>query len=318
MWIVVEGPTCSGKSTLYDALNKKLTREGTELETVHMERPKELTRRWALNEYVNNWVRHPLYDTSILADRWHFGEFTYAPIYRPGTNRDGYGLLGRAGWRWTELFLMSRGVVTVQCTAPIETLITRLDERGDDHVQNHDELRQVAALYWDAINESPTTTLTFDTTGESDLTARTNLVVRVAELNMAHVRELDVHPGYIGPRNPAVLLLGDERNITKEFGEETILPFMPVNGNSGDFLLNALPDEMWKLCGIVNASEQTDLEQLWHLLGRPHVAALGSRAAMVAERAGIPHTDFHHPQYVRRFAHGEQVEYGEAITRKVS
>lgn len=313
MWIVIEGPTCSGKSTLYDEINRQLTRGGTELETVHMDRPQELNRRWVLNDYVNRWQTKPDHDVSILADRWHFGEYTYAPIYRPKTNKDGYGLLGRAGWRWTELFLMSRGAVIAQTTAPIDVLITRLAERGDDHVRNDDELRQVAGYYTDAISLSPNTAIVFDTSDEPDPAEMAARVIRVAEAAAAHVAELSRWQGYIGPRNPAVLLLGDERNITKRYGEETILPFMPVDGNSGEYLLDALPEPDWRLVGIVNAGEVDDLHGLWVTLGRPPVSALGNSAALTARKADVPAVSFNHPQYMRRFRNSEKQEYGEYI-----
>lgn len=316
MWIIIEGPTCSGKSTLYDAINKQLTNHGVELETVHMERPLKLDRRWVLNEYVNKWSDKPNFDTSILADRWHFGEYTYAPVYRPSTNKDGYGLLGRAGWRWTELFLMSRGAVTVQTTAPIMDLIERLKRRGDDQVRNPDELDKVAKLYVQTAAVSPTTAIIFDTATGIDLDDMVKRTIQIAEASAAHVAELDRWQGYIGPRNPAVLLLGDKRNITKKYGEETILPFMPVDGNSGEYLLNALPEPDWRLVGIVNAQEVDDLHSLWATLGRPPVSALGNQAALAAKKADVTAVTFNHPQYMRRFKNSEQTEYGHCVLQE--
>lgn len=142
MWCIIEGATCSGKTTLYDRVYQGLKDNAVQ---VHMERPAELTRRWVLKEYVNRWERHK--DDAILADRWHWGEVSYAPIYRPETDLDGFGLLGRAGWRWTEMFLASRGAAIAHLTASNETLITRLRERGDDHVQNEHDLLRVSSLY---------------------------------------------------------------------------------------------------------------------------------------------------------------------------
>jgi len=314
VWIIVEGPTCSGKSTIYDAINKRLTREGTQLETVHMERPQKLNRRWALNEYVNRWEAKPDYDSSILADRWHFGEMTYAPIYRPDTNKDGYGLLGRAGWRWTELFLKSRGAVVAHITARPEVLVERLHSRGDDHVQNDDELLKVANLYDRSIVESPSTSIIVNTDRGVPPEQHAESIIQLADAHVAYYRELSAFPEYIGPRAPAVLLVGDKRNITKRYGEETILPFMPVDGNSGEYLLNALPQMWWHLCGLVNGMECSDLRKLWNVLGRPRVSALGNQAALACKQANVPRLDWNHPQYMRRFKNGEQKEYGELIT----
>ena len=53
MHLIIEGPTASGKSTLMKAVADKVG----EHEHVHMVQPAELTRRWALNEYVNRWQK---------------------------------------------------------------------------------------------------------------------------------------------------------------------------------------------------------------------------------------------------------------------
>lgn len=312
MWIILEGCTAAGKSTLYSTLIQYLADREDDPCLVHMDRPEELTRRWVLNEYANKWQWYDGEET-ILADRWHFGEATYSPIYRPDTNKDGYGLLGKSGWRWIELFLMSRGAVIAQLTAPIDVLLARLDERGDDHVQNHDELRKVAGYYRTAVSHSPNTTVIFDTGGKPDPSEMARRIIQLAEITREYVRELREYPGYIGPRRPAVLLLGDKRNVTKKYGEETQLPFMPVAGNSGEYLLNALPDLSWQLVGVANAAEQDDLRGLWTALGRPPVSALGNQAALAARKADVPAVTFNHPQYMRRFKNGEQTEYGSYI-----
>jgi hypothetical protein len=112
-----------------------------------------------------------------------------------------------------------------------------------------------------------------------------------------------------------VLLVGDARNINHDrHGEETILPFMPVDGNSGEYLLGALPDLTWRTAGIVNGAEDVDLAELRLALESPRVVALGKSAAKSLVDQGI--TDFAelpHPQYVRRFHNKRAKEYGQAI-----
>lgn len=317
MFLIIEGPTCSGKSTLYGHVLEHLKKRNEPVTMVHMDRPRELNRRWVLNEYVNRWQWYDGTGT-ILADRWHFGEATYAPIYRPDTNKDGYGLLGKAGWRWTELFLKSRGAVIAKITARPETLVERLESRGDDHVRNSDELLEVAKLYEEAVVESPATTITFRTDDKPNPSHMAFQVLQLAAITQEYHYGLLKFPEYIGPRRPSVLLVGDKRNITKRYGEETKLPFMPVDGNSGEYLLNALPDWWWHLCGLVNGNECSNLRQLWVELGRPNVAALGGKADDACKAARVPHARFYHPQYVRRFKNADQKEYGEMITTGMS
>lgn len=313
-WIAVEGPTCAGKSTLFNQLHSEMkSRQG--FKTNHMSRPEEHTRRWVLGEYVLKWENLRVQRTELLSDRWHWGEATYSPVYRPETNKDGYGLLGQAGWRWTELFLLSRGAVTAYLHASPDTLIKRLEERGDDHVQNVDELLQVAKLYNEARSQSPTVKAVFDTgSGISAATMRTELM-KIADRTAKRSAKLDEWPGYIGSPLPAVLLVGYARNITKRYGVETRLPFMPVNGNSGEYLLTALPDPYWKTVGIVNGSETKDLRGLWLALQRPPVVALGQNASSVVRRAGMEAAVLPHPAYVRRFMNDRKAEYGEAISK---
>jgi thymidylate kinase len=315
MWIIVEGATCSGKSTLEKELTRQLGKTEDRITKVHMERPLELNRRWALREYVLNWEAHKIEDdSSIIADRWHWGESTYAPIYRPDTNKDGFGLLGVAGWRWVELFLMSRGALTVFLRADHDVLMNRYKIRGDDHVTNNEELLQIAKLYDQAFVDAPTASIGIDTSLPNRTQGQAALVIKAASQLQEHVSDISAFRGYIGGPKPSALLVGDERNVTKRYGEETKLPFMPVNGNSGDFLLRSLPDAWWPHVGIVNSAEYpVSLPKLWEALGEPPVVALGNNAEKALTKLKIPHGWAYHPQYVRRFEHKHIDNYGKQL-----
>jgi hypothetical protein len=315
MWIIVEGSTCSGKSTLERQLASKL-RGHDDLIRVHMDRPAELTRRWVLKEYAIKWERWKPTDGPILADRWAWGEATYSPIYRPDTNKDGFGLLGVAGWRWVELFLQSRGALTVLLRAEADTLIGRYMQRGDDHVKNRAELIQVAKLY-DAVYLDASSSTQIRDTSRTQLDEHENYAGEVIELATRAAEDANLireWQGYIGRPNPSALLVGDTRNVTKKYGNETKLPFMPVNGNSGDFLLRSLPDHLWSNVGIVNAGEYpATLRRLWSTLGSPPVVALGERASEALDRQRVPYARVPHPQYARRFEHRDIDKYGLSI-----
>jgi hypothetical protein len=145
-------------------------------------------------------------------------------------------------------------------------------------------------------------------------------IINRAEAFQEDAQALVQFPEYIGSRYPRVLLVGDTRNITKKYGEETILPFMPVDGNSGEFLFTALESDKWKTMGIVNVNDMSPerFEDLWCTLRRPPVLALGRLAERGIRRANIPdylYTVTSHPQHVRRFFHSKKEEYGQAITR---
>lgn len=293
---------------------------GNDAEVHHKDRPKELTRRWVLGDYVLNHEDYFPGKRDLISDRWHWGERTYAAIYRADTNRDGYGLLGQAGWRWVEMFLASRGGVVASLTADNDTLVKRLAERGDDHVTSEHELLQVSSLYELARRESNTVGAIYDASDPWDDEKFNRFVENL--LTEARMREAEAetllkwgdYRSYIGALRPDVLLVGDRRNITKEHGEETQLPFMPVDGNSGEYLLNALPNMFWRSVGIVNGCEVEDLGLLHESLGEPRIVALGNMAAKSLKNYGIDEfVKLPHPQHVRRFNHSAQIEYGKAI-----
>lgn len=318
MWIVIEGSTCAGKSTLERLIQRRLEEPALRrhIDRVHMERPQELTRRWALNEYVIQHENRRPGHGHVLADRWHWGEATYAPIYRPDTNTDGFGLLGVAGWRWTEMFLMSRGAVTAYLHADPAVLVERLAERGDDHVTNDDELLQVAALYEQTRHHAASLVGLCDTGAVRNVDDFAKSIVSSAGRAELRASRISAWPQYIGTTRPKALLVGDARNVTKEYGDETQLPFMPVNSNSGDYLLRALPDPFWRSAGLINADEfrDEDFNLFWHALHRPQIVALGANARKALHRHGFK--DFptlFHPQYARRFRNAEINDYGKAI-----
>lgn len=317
MFIIVEGPTCSGKSMLIERLTSEL---GNNINHQHKDRPKELTRRWVLQDYVLGHEDYFPRMSHLLADRWHFGERTYAQVYRPETNVDGFGLLGQAGWRWTEMFLASRGAVIATLTADNQTLINRLHERGDDHVKSVDDLLRISSLYEMARRDSSVVGAIYDGSDPWDDEKYDHFVTSLwAEAKRREdlsegILKWHEGKGYVGSLAPTALLVGDMRNITEKYGEETRLPFMPVDGNSGEFLLNALPEMFWRGVGIINGGETEDIGLLHETIGEPPIVALGNEAAKYLSAQGIDdYIKLPHPQYVRRFHNKQQTEYGKAI-----
>jgi thymidylate kinase len=149
MFIVIEGTDASGKSTLVSEVQKQLAEKfpKKEIEFYHKSKPEKMTREWVLQDYVTSIENIDWSQRIAVADRWHWGEVTYAAVKRPETGTgDGYGLLGRAGWRWTELFLQSRGVAQFWLYQPLDVITRRLNARGDDYIQAN-ELEQILGLY---------------------------------------------------------------------------------------------------------------------------------------------------------------------------
>lgn len=320
MFIVVEGTDGSGKSSLIAEIEHQLKDlfPRQSISVFHKGRPEEESRRWALHEYAVNISLQPSNKTVSLADRWHWGEVTYAPLKRPHTCTDAYGLLGTSGWRWVELFLLSRGVAQFWLHQPLDVIVSRVASRGDEFIKT-DELKAVLERY-----EFCAKTAVANLAGE--LTPRPNSkelipalaqhVIEVASARALEAAPLADFPEYIGPPNPSMLLVGDNRNDKTV----TILPFMPVNHNSGDYLMSALPEDLWRTVGIINGDDINGarLRRLITVLGDPNIVALGRMAERHIVNSDISRSEYGvvpHPQYVRRFHHHDKVAYGEAIKR---
>lgn len=313
MFIVIEGTDASGKSSLVEEINKQLGYEAT---LFHKGKPEVESRRWVLDEYAIS-VSKTYSDGKVyLADRWHWGEVTYAPTKRPHTDKDGFGLLGVSGWRWVELFLLSRGVAQFWLHQPLEVISERLKSRGDDFVEIH-ELEHILKSYANAFSQTAQC-VELNPARESidDLPRLAAHVISVAQDRHAAAKKLFKYGGYIGSPHPHVLLVGDKRNDKTITG----LPFMPVNSNSGDYLLSCLPDPFWKNVGIINGDDINGkpLVMLWNCLGRPRIVALGRMAEKYLLASGFDSSSYAvvpHPQYVRRFHHHDRAGYGAAIER---
>lgn len=316
MFIVLEGADASGKSTLaseiYSQLQKKYP--DTSIDVFHKGKPDELTRRWALREYAVDIEKIDWTRRLAISDRWHWGEVTYAPLKRPETCKDEYGLLGIAGWRWVELFLESRGVAQFWVYQPLDVIVDRINSRGDDFV-NAEELETILERYqfgyWNAFCVEAKISVP---DGEKNVPVAADAIIDIAIRKSENARKLAEFPMYIGPTKPAALLIGDRRNDPTE----TVLPFMPVNGNSGDYLLSALPEAGWRSCGIINSDDFTgdSFNRLLSVLGNPRLIVLGRLAEKKLRNCGVDDSRYvvlPHPQYVRRFHHSDKQEYGNAI-----
>lgn len=318
MFIAIEGADASGKSSLIAAIESEIRRRypHEEVRLFHKGRPQEETQKWALDEYAST-LEHLSWVSGLhgIADRWHWGEVTYAPLKRPHTCSDGFGLLKRCGWRWVELFMASRGMSQFWLYQPLDVITKRLGDRGDDFVAAS-ELEKILVLYGVAANDTHTLAgkLTPDPDSLDEIPKIATRVVEKAEKVAASVAHLVPYPEYIGGPRPSVLLVGDNRNDPTQ----TILPFKPTGSNSGDYLLSALPESLWRSVGIINAADVNGLRAhgLVKALGNPYIIALGRNAENELRRSGFYETQYTvvpHPQYVRRFHHHDKHEYGLAI-----
>src|SRR4051812_24466763 len=119
MFVILEGVDGSGKTTLAEAVAKELQNRypDAQHELFHRGPPE----RHPLDEYAFDIEDYrPGAGVHVVADRWHYGELIYGPIYR------GKSELGTSGFRWLELFLKARGVAVWHVTQSLDTLHQRL------------------------------------------------------------------------------------------------------------------------------------------------------------------------------------------------
>jgi hypothetical protein len=321
MFIIIEGADASGKSTLIEAVETEIRSRYPHrpLVKLHKGRPEQESRRWVIKDYVLDAEKIDLDKVIVLADRWHWGEGTYAPLKRPHTDTDGFGLLGAAGWRWVELFLRSRGAARYWLYQPSRVVRARLSERGDDYVQA-DELSSIIRLY-KKVHRYSGNTVKLQPSPDSlhEVPKLAKWIVDDAEKKAATVADIRRFKHYIGGPRPKVLVLGDERNHNKWYGAATSLPFIPVDGNSGNYLMSALRDPFWQQAGIVNINDDPEsFAALWEALGFPPIVVLGRLAEKTLVGLGFEEHEYAvlpHPQFVKRFFNRRKRDYGKAIAR---
>lgn len=299
-FVCLEGVDGAGKSTLADAIEDELNRRrpGEPVERRHCSQLK----RDPLDEYALDVEDYrPGSGRHVVADRWHWGETIYGPLYR------GESALTESGFRWTELFLKARGVSVWHVTAALETVENRLRQRGEDYLQTHDVKR-----VWESFQDVASRSLLAGGTATTDQrSAEEWAEMIVSEAIWAEDRAAAVfRPEYIGRHLPNVLLVGDKKGNAEP--GVTRAPFIARGQSSGKFLLAALPKIWWRSVGIVNVHE-TDIPSLVEDLYDPTVVALGIRASEALDDLEIEHNVVPHPQKVRRFHSGMQHQYGSLI-----
>ena len=322
MLIVVEGPDGAGKSTLVDKIARGVSNGRTpcarrtgepyarlgnglvygDTQVLHRGPPE----RHPLEEYVLDLDGYdPRYGDHVVCDRWHLGEPIYGKIYRDAS------VLAGAGLRYVDLYLRSRGGVTLVVNADADELERRLAERGDDYV-NPKDLRRISEAY-----DKFEVDLTIDTTVAFDHAAGlARDAIEMAERRAKQAAVVfDATDRWLGEPIPDVLLVGDVTSPRHLRGERPTYrtPFVPYPDGSGHALLGALPDPFWRTVALVNQAE-VELGDVWDALGRPPVVALGGNASRAcADAFGSRYAAVPHPQYVRRFFNKQLPFYGSLI-----
>jgi thymidylate kinase len=305
--IIVDGPDCAGKSTLVSALVDRLVgRFPGHFHTCFHKNP---PTAHPLAEYVEPLLGYrPGQGHHVVTDRWHWGEAVYPDLFDRPTRMD------PGVWRYTEMFLRSRGAMVVYPQVEPEEMLRRYMDRGDDLVSAVDMGRADQSFRALAVRSRlPVFRFRGDLV---TLASRVETMINEAMVYEREASRLNFLETYVGPARVTHLLVGDERPPRMDRDHPAFMPYAP---RSGHFLLNALRGRNLGSLGIVNANDVDSVGYTWEVVGRPdHVVALGRLASRRLDQAGIVHSRVPHPQFVRRFYQRHRDEYGLAIAEALS
>lgn len=176
MLILLDGVDCSGKTTLANALEKKLHKRGIKVTRLAHKKPKKHPLVYfteGLIDYV------PGGEETIICDRLHLSNRIYGQLL------DGEDLLGISGQRFMDEFLIKRGALLVHMTASPETIRERLNTRGDD-ILKPEHVDVVIRRYRYLVNNEstvPSITVTAETADVAGILAVAQQLEQVAVLD---------------------------------------------------------------------------------------------------------------------------------------
>lgn len=294
MLIIVEGADGVGKTSLINRIA-----ESIHAEVLH----RGPLKRDPIDEYARD-IQHyrPGRGRTILCDRWHLGEKLYGPLLR------GESRLTREVEAHVEKVLQARGALMIVLTDKVEDVKYRLGARGDDLITSS-HLDQLVPGYERAAIDSALVNVLHSGIPTAKTVAHWMRTASALELGAEHY--LGGFTTYVGPPRPQFLLVGEKRHGEPPYPDEAA--FTPGNVNSGRFLLGALSKRVLRYSGLINALEDDVAAFLQRQNHRIPVVALGRSAERNLRENGVECSSVPHPQYVRRFHHRAQAEYGSLI-----
>ena len=263
MFCVLEGVDGSGKSTLQDAIHKRLIDQDRPVTLTHLGKPKApVTQLSSLGECLDLGPvasYRPCLGQSIIADRFHWGSPVYGPVFRPDLDDGGgYGEFGAAGWRYMELFVASRGGVTFLVQVSAETAQRRIKARNSENDftvdQIHDATPELVDRYHWLAGESITLGTRIFEPDRSEIDEWAGRCIAIATAQEQLAARIHGEHGYIGVLQPDVLIVcPPDRELRLE-------------------ILGSLDDEQWRRVGITSSiSTSHGFDALYDGLQKPAV-----------------------------------------------
>lgn len=261
MWIILEGPDGSGKSTLQTAIAEAMNENAVRHELTHLGPPRDETS--ALIECLDEAPfseYSPMSLRSIVSDRHHWGCPVYGPIYRPHLAQDEYGDFGVAGWRFAESWAAARGAATFLITVDPDVARERIGVRGDDYIDVK-HLEELLAKYEWLSRNSITFAHRWHNLEREKVREVAEFAVMLAAEKERHCHLLRLWPSYLGAPEPKSLIL-----------------FSGIREQALE-MYEMMDDDQWRDVGLVDGSLSYErLEQLVDVLGGPRVIVIDGRS----------------------------------------
>ena len=265
MWIILEGVDGSGKSTLQNAIIDRIRPDSVKIG--HLGPPKAPDT--AIDECLTGGIDESDTDHTyapgkwhLISDRLHMGCPVYGPLYRPDADVDGYGDFGKAGWRYVELFLASRGAVTFLVQPTADEAIKRVLHRNSENHFSVDAIVEQLPTLIDRYDWLAADTMTLGAVIRShsldEVGTWADRMLHIASDQEAEALPLAEFPDYVGPTRPTTLIVCQ--------------PLRDVRLDA----VAAMSDDAWHTVGFCSAGHyERELQKLHSVLREPAVIGLG-------------------------------------------
>lgn len=322
--IVLEGADCAGKSTLGEFLRGHWSTPDVPATLIHATYrfPNQMfDYHTALLEKVLK-LREV---GPVILDRWWPSELIYADVFRGGSKWP-------MGGRMLDRVAMKHGFMYVGCIPSDDGVHTRIfNERaeagGEMYTRNEGVADQYKKWHHRMSHRPDYVRYDFCTQGADMREFAEALMLQSAMLNMTipapfHNRTYRQVAG--NPRSPLVMILGERSNPK---GRHSVWPFFE-HANSSLWLTQALANAGLKEEQIAwynvlpeDGDEKWARESLdtaYNVIKPHYLLALGRTAQIMCLKAGLAihehgYRTLPHPQYVKRFQHGDMTSYIETF-----
>lgn len=284
--LILEGPDCSGKSTLAKQL---ATFNGFEYR--HLGRPKpneDVFRTYTLELWRALKSPNP-----VVFDRLYLGETIYGPVMRGGS------LLSPLQRLLIERLMAANDVKQVVCLPNFEVCRDKWRERlGQEYVQLEPQLKKI----WDGYSRVLSWPQYDYTRQDPDFVARVLMPRPTLPSNV------------LGSPDAKLLIVGEQVNTRKTVTDWAFFAYDSSSGYLNEALMHSqIPESDLAFCNAIKVNNQPRdlLEVLFRLPKFVRAIALGRRAEEACRKQQVPHVQLPHPSYWKRFKHANMAIYAD-------